>query len=765
MGISSNLGFPRMGVHRELKKALEAHWAGKLDESGLLAVSKVLKLNHWVLQQQLGIQHIPSNDFSFYDHVLDTATMVGAVPERYLWRGPQVDLATYFAMARGTARKSGQADVPAMEMTKWFDTNYHYIVPEFKATQDFSLGSLKPIEEFLEAKAVGVLTRPVLLGPISFLLLGKAKETGFDPLLLLERILPVYEEVLRQLATAGAEWIQFDEPMLALDTREEARRAFAAAYRQLTQVSNKLRILVATYFEGLGVNLPAAVNLPVAALHLDLVRGPEQFDEVLKIIAPSMQLSLGVIDGRNVWKTDLNRAFHLVERAAGAIGSDRILIAPSCSLLHTPADLAMEKHIDSELRDWLAFAKQKLEEVVVLERAILGGRGLVQDALDQNRIVMEKKRASSRVHDPNVKARTGSVGQQMTRRASAYPQRKKLQEQSLKLPLFPTTTIGSFPQTKEVRAARAEYKTGKKDGPSYESFLRAETRSAVQFQEEVGLDVLVHGEFERNDMVEYFGEQLAGFAVTDNGWVQSYGSRCVKPPIIYGDVARKQPMTIEWSKFAQSLTSKPMKGMLTGPVTILQWSFVRDDQPRSETCRQIALAIRDEVTDLEAVGIRVIQIDEPALREGLPLLRSEWPKYLAWAVECFRLASSGVRDETQIHTHMCYAEFQDIIEAVAQMDADVISIETSRSQMELLGTFADYHYPNEIGPGVYDIHSPRIPAQEEMENLLRKASSVLSPAQLWVNPDCGLKTRRWEEVRPALAAMVEAARAMRETMK
>src|SRR5260370_35721628 len=436
MGISSNLGFPRMGVHRELKKALEAHWAGKLDESGLLAVSKVLKLNHWVLQQQLGIQHIPSNDFSFYDHVLDTATMVGAVPERYLWRGPQVDLATYFAMARGTARKSGQADVPAMEMTKWFDTNYHYIVPEFKATQDFSLGSLKPIEEFLEAKAVGVLTRPVLLGPISFLLLGKAKETGFDPLLLLERILPVYEEVLRQLATAGAEWIQFDEPMLALDTREEARRAFAAAYRQLTQVSNKLRILVATYFEGLGVILPAAVNLPVAALHLDLVRGPEQFDEVLKIIAPSMQLSLGVIDGRNVWKTDLNRAFHLLERAAGAIGSHRILIAPSCSLLHTPADLPMEKHIDSELRDWLAFAKQKLEEVVVLERAILGGRGLVQDALDQNRIVMEKKRASSRVHDPNVKARTGSVGQQMTRRASAYQQRQKFQEQSLKLPLF-----------------------------------------------------------------------------------------------------------------------------------------------------------------------------------------------------------------------------------------------------------------------------------------------------------------------------------------
>ena len=765
MGISSNLGFPRMGVHRELKKALEAHWAGKLDESGLLAVGQVLKLNHWVLQQQLSIQHIPSNDFSFYDHVLDTATMVGAVPERYTWRGPQVDLATYFAMARGAARKSGQADVPAMEMTKWFDTNYHYIVPEFTAKQVFSLGSLKPVGEFLEAKAVGVHTRPVLLGPVSFLLLGKAKQTGFDPLLLLERILPIYEEVLRQLAKAGAEWIQLDEPMLALETRKEARRAFIAAYEQLSQVSSKLSILVATYFEGLGANLPTAVNLPVAALHLDLVRAPEQLDDIFRIIPANLQLSLGVIDGRNVWKANLGRALHLVERAAGAIGSDRILIAPSCSLLHTPADLSIEMHIDDEVRNWLAFAKQKLEEVVVLERTVLGGRGAVREALEHNRLVMEKKRASSRIHDPNVKARTSNVGQQMTQRSSAYPQRKKLQEQSLKLPLFPTTTIGSFPQTKEVRAARAEYKAGKKDEASYESFLRAETRSAVQFQEEVGLDVFVHGEFERNDMVEYFGEQLAGFAVTENGWVQSYGSRCVKPPIIYGDVARKQPMTIEWSKFAQSLTSKPMKGMLTGPVTILQWSFVRDDQPRSETCRQIALAIRDEVNDLEAAGIRVVQIDEPALREGLPLLPSGWPQYLVWAVESFRLASSGVRDETQIHTHMCYAEFQDIIESVAQMDADVISIETSRSQMELLHTFAEYRYPNEIGPGVYDIHSPRIPAQEEMESLLRKASSVLSPAQLWVNPDCGLKTRRWEEVRPALAAMVEAARAMRETMK
>jgi len=761
MGISSNLGFPRMGVHRELKKALEAHWAGKLDEAGLREVGKVLKLNHWVLQKRLGVEHIPSNDFSFYDHVLDTAAMVGAVPERYAWRGPQVELATCFAMARGAARKPGQADVAAMEMTKWFDTNYHYIVPEFTAKQNFSLGSLKPIGEFLEAKAVGVHTRPVLLGPVSFLLLGKAKETGFDPLSLLDRLLPVYESVLRQLAQAGAVWIQLDEPALALDTRHEARKAFSSAYERLSEVSSDLRILVATYFEELGANLSTALSLPVAALHLDLVRAPEQLDKVLRIIPSGLQLSLGVIDGRNIWKTDLRHALNLVERATAAIGSDRVLIAPSCSLLHTPADLDAEKQIDDELRDWLAFAKQKLEEVIVLERAVLGGRDAVLEVLARNRQVMESKKRSSRIHDPIVKARAGSIEDRMTRRGSPYQQRRKLQEQSLKLPLFPTTTIGSFPQTKEVRTARAEYKSGKRDDASYESFLRKETEKAVRFQEEAGLDVLVHGEFERNDMVEYFGEQLAGFAVTENGWVQSYGSRCVKPPIIFGDVARKKPMTVEWSRFAQSLTLKPMKGMLTGPVTILQWSFVRDDQPRAETCRQIALSIRDEVTDLEAAGIRVIQIDEPALREGLPLLRSEWPKYLAWAVESFRLASSSVRDETQVHTHMCYAEFQDIIEAVAEMDADVISIETSRSQMELLQTFAQYHYPNEIGPGVYDIHSPRIPTAEEMVDLLRKAATVLSPVQIWANPDCGLKTRRWEEVRPALIAMVEAARVMR----
>lgn len=761
MAISSNLGFPRMGIHRELKKALEAHWAGKLDATGLSSVGQVLRTNHWVLQKRIGIHHIPSNDFSFYDHVLDTATMVGAVPDRYEWKGPRVDPDTYFAMARGVGRKAGQKDVPAMEMTKWFDTNYHYIVPEFVKGQQFSLGSLKPVVEFLEAKSLGIQTRPVLLGPISFLLLGKTKESGFDPLLLLDRLLAVYEDILRRLAEVGADWIQIDEPMLALDAGEETKRAFTASYEKLSQGSSGLRILLATYFAGLGENTATAVNLPVAALHVDLVRAPEQLEHVLKNIPSTLMLSLGVVDGRNIWKTDLERALRLVDRTASAVGADRILLAPSCSLVHSPADLDEEKHLDAELRNWLAFAKQKLEEVVALESALSKGRDTVREFLEANGRAMRSKTESPRIHDPEVKRRSVSITAELTRRKSSYPDRRRKQQSRLHLPLFPTTTIGSFPQTKEIREARAEHKAGKRDDASYESFLRSQTESAVRFQEEIGLNVLVHGEFERNDMVEYFGEQLAGFAVTENGWVQSYGSRCVKPPLIYGDVSRKQLMTVAWSTFAQSLTSKPMKGMLTGPVTILQWSFVRDDQPRSETCRQIAFAIRDEVADLEAAGIGVIQIDEPALREGLPLLRSEWRDYLVWAVKCFRLASSGVRDETQIHTHMCYAEFQDIIEAVGEMDADVISIETSRSQMELLDTFAHYRYRNDIGPGVYDIHSPRVPSVEEMIGLLKKASKVLSPAQLWVNPDCGLKTRRWEEVRPALTAMVAAARAMR----
>ena len=769
MAIASNLGFPRIGSRRELKKALESYWSGKSSEADLLAVGKTLRNKHWTLQKQLGIEHIPSNDFSLYDHVLDTAAMVGAVPSRYGWSGGIVDQFTYFAMARGFQKKGlnsniahAETDVPALEMTKWFDTNYHYIVPEFELEQTFQLASLKPVDEFLEAKAAGIETRPVLLGPISFLLLGKSKNPRLQRLSLLDGILPVYEDVLRRLENAGAEWVQIDEPCLVLDLTKETRNAFASAYDRLTR-SSQLRLLVATYFEGLRENLSTALELPVAGLHVDLVRAPEQLTDVITKARPNLVLSLGVVDGRNIWKTNLQRARSLVERAVDRLGSDRILIAPSCSLLHSPGDLELETHLPDDQRGWFAFAKQKVEEIVLLARAINEGPQAVHEAFQANHEAMERRRTSSLIHNKDVQARVSHINAGMLHRASPYPVRHEIQQKRLGLPLFPTTTIGSFPQTSQIRAARSEYKAGKRDADNYDAFLKAETEKAVRFQEEIGIDVLVHGEFERNDMVEFFGEQLSGFAVTENGWIQSYGSRCVKPPIIYGDVARLRPMTVEWSHFAQSLTKRPMKGMLTGPVTILQWSLVRDDQPRSETCRQIALAIRDEVSDLEDAGIGVIQIDEPAIREGLPLRHSDWKSYLEWAVGAFRLASSGAKDETQIHTHMCYSEFNDMIESVGDMDADVISIETSRSQMELLDAFVRYRYPNEIGPGVYDIHSPRIPNEQEMEDLLRKALQFISPDQLWVNPDCGLKTRRWDEVRPALTAMVEAARKLRDS--
>jgi 5-methyltetrahydropteroyltriglutamate--homocysteine methyltransferase len=748
----TNLGFPRIGAHRELKKALEGYWASKLSEAELLAKAKELRQQHWQWQRQAGITHIPSNDFSLYDHVLDTTAMVGAVPRRYGWSGGTLDLKTYFAMARGSSEGAG---VTAMEMTKWFDTNYHYIVPEFEAGQAFRIASTKAIDEFLEAKALGIPTRPVLLGPISFLLLGKSKSASFDAISLAGALVPVYEEVLQRLNAAGADWVQMDEPCLVLDLPETIRRTLTETYSRLSAAAGSTKILVAAYFESLHANLPAVLALPVAGVHLDLVRGSGQLDAALAGAPPHLTLSLGVIDGRNIWKADLSRAIALVEQAVQAIGSARILVAPSCSLLHVPVDLELETGLE-EVKDWLAFARQKLEEVAAVCAAA--------PSLDANRASMERRRVSTAIHDDGVKQRLASVTPKDSHRASPYAVRRDKQQAALGLPLFPTTTIGSFPQTKEVRAARADHKAGKLNQSDYDSFLRRQIEQAVRFQEEISLDVLVHGEFERNDMVEYFGEQLSGFTATGNGWVQSYGSRCVKPPIIFGDVKRLGPMTIEWSRFAQSLTRKPVKGMLTGPVTILQWSFVRDDQPRSETCRQIALAIRDEVAGLEAAGIRIIQIDEPAIREGLPLRKSDWPAYLAWAVEAFRLSSSVAKDETQVHTHMCYAEFNDIIEAIGALDADVISIETSRSQMELLDAFARYRYPSGIGPGVYDIHSPRVPSAEEMLTLLQKALAVLQPEQLWVNPDCGLKTRSWQEVLPALAAMVVAARRLRSSV-
>jgi 5-methyltetrahydropteroyltriglutamate--homocysteine methyltransferase len=769
MAIATNLGFPRIGVRRELKRAVEGFWRGEVAPDELQATARAIRRRHWQLQREAGIEHVPSNDFSLYDHVLDTAAMVGAIPRRFHAGGKAVDLATYFAMARG-----GPEVVP-LDMTKWFDTNYHYLVPEFEARLVFRLASTAPLEAFSEAAALAVRTRPVLLGPVSFLLLGKSKAPGVQPLGLLEGLLPVYEEVIRRLARAGAEWIQIDEPVLALDLAAEAQQAVETSYAQLADVSAKIKICLATYFGPLRDHLPLAMRLPVAAVHLDLVRAPEQLDAALDLVASQGMLSLGVIDGRNVWRADLPGAFALLEKAAGRIGPERILVGPSCSLLHCPIDLDQEggegqpgedsgHALDGEMKGWLAFAKQKLGEIATLTRGLNAGRAAIADALAESQAAQERRGRSPRIHRPEIQQRLAAVDAAMLRRAAAYPQRRKLQQAALRLPLLPTTTIGSFPQTAEVRKARAALKKGEWTKARYEDFCRRQIEQAVRFQEEIDLDVLVHGECERSDMVEYFGQQLDGFAFTRNGWVQSYGTRCVKPPIIYGDVSRAHPMTVAWSRYAQSLTKRPMKGMLTGPITILQWSFVRDDQPRRQTAMQIALAIRQEVADLEAAGIGVIQIDEPALREGLPLARSQWAEYLAWAVDAFRLAACGAADGTQVHTHMCYSEFNDIIEAIAALDADVLSIEASRSDMELLGAFAQFHYPNEIGPGIYDIHSPRVPEIEEIIGRLRKALELLRPEQLWVNPDCGLKTRAWPEVQASLRNMVEAAKSLRRSV-
>jgi 5-methyltetrahydropteroyltriglutamate--homocysteine methyltransferase len=755
MALASNLGFPRIGSRRELKRAIEGFWQGEVEPEELRTAAQNLRRQHWQLQRDAGIQHIPSNDFSLYDHVLDTALMLGAVPERFPAAGNGAESFTYFAMARGTQ------EVAPLDMTKWFDTNYHYLVPEFEPGMTFRLASTAPVDAFAEALALGFRTRPVLVGPVTFLLQGKAKAGDVKPLSLLDGIVPVYEEVLRRLAAAGADWVQIDEPVLALDLPPEAVAALGRAYSRLSAVSSKLKICLATYFGGLRENLRAALGLPVAALHLDLVRAPEQLDQALDAVPQGMTLSLGVIDGRNIWRADLDRALGLLQRAADRIGPDRLLIGPSCSLLHCPIDLELETGLDAELKGWMAFAKQKLAEINTLTRAINEGPSAVAGTLAASREAQQRRSQSPRIHNPAVKTRLASVNQDMLRRKRPFAERRLAQQASLKLPPLPTTTIGSFPQTAEVRKARAAFKKGEWTAAQYDAFCREEIARTVRFQEEIDLDVLVHGECERNDMVEYFGEQLNGFAFTRNGWVQSYGTRCVKPPIIFGDVERPRPMTVCWSQYAQSLTSRPMKGMLTGPITILQWSFVRDDQPRRDTAFQIALSIRDEVADLEAAGIRVIQIDEPALREGLPLARSQRNEYLGWAVDAFRLTAAVVRDETQIHTHMCYCEFNDVIESIAALDADAISIEASRSDMELLDAFSRFKYPNEIGPGVYDIHSPRVPEVEEIMGRLQKALAYLPVELLWVNPDCGLKTRGWHEVQAALRNMVEAAQRMR----
>jgi len=762
--LKNNLGYPRIGSQRELKKSCESYWTGKISQSQLLNVGKKIRQENWLLQKEVGIDLIPSNDFSFYDQVLDHSLMFGATPTRYqqvLTENSQNNLLDqYFAMARGY-QKDG-LDIKAMEMTKWFDSNYHYIVPEFTKNQTFELSTTKIFDEFKEALALGIQTKPVLLGPVSYLLIGKEKEEGFHRLDLLPKLLPVYCEIIEQLSKIGADWIQFDEPCLALDLTHADQEALKFTYTTFRTKFPNQKTLLATYFDGLRENLLLATNLPICMLHVDLVRYPEQFEMILDAIPKPMSLSLGVIDGRNIWKNDYQKSISFIEKAFLKLGSDRVAISPSCSLIHSPCDLNLEKdeeRLPSEIKSWMAFAKQKLQEISDLYEISVNGNS---EILRINQVIIQSRRDSNLIHKLAVKERVLALTQADTERKSNFKIRQEKQKSLLQLPLFTTTTIGSFPQTDDIRQLRAKYKKEEISAEIYENTIEKFIKNSVEWQESIGLDVLVHGEFERNDMVEYFGELLDGYAFTQNGWVQSYGSRCVKPPVIYGDISRPKAMTVRWTSFAQSLTQKYMKGMLTGPITILQWSFVRDDQPRSQTMLQIALAIRDEVSDLEKAGIKIIQIDEAAIREGLPLRKSDYEAYLSNAVKSFRVASSSVRDETQIHTHMCYSEFNDIIKNIADMDADVITIETSRSQMELLDAFNDFNYPNEIGPGVYDIHSPRVPTVDEMVRLLEKALTVLPAENIWVNPDCGLKTRKWAETEQALINMVAAANIIRE---
>ncbi|WP_248800388.1 5-methyltetrahydropteroyltriglutamate--homocysteine S-methyltransferase [Pseudomonas sp. MWU13-2105] len=761
MALAHSLGFPRIGRDRELKKAQEAFWKGELDEAGLRVAGRELRKAHWALQKKAGVELLPVGDFAWYDQVLTHSLMFGVIPERFRPHDGKVSLQTLFGMARGVS-DSCCGGAHAQEMTKWFDTNYHYLVPEFSADQQFQLGWDQLFEEVEEAHALGHTVKPVVIGPLTYLWLGKAKGGDFDKLDLLERLLPLYGQIFQRLAAQGVEWVQIDEPILVLDLPQEWKNAFERAYNLIQR--DPLKKLVATYFGGLEENLGLAANLPVDGLHIDLVRAPEQYPTILDRLPAYKILSLGVVNGRNVWRCDLEKALAVLQHANERLG-DRLWVAPSCSLLHSPVDLGREDQLDAELKSWLAFAVQKCEEVAILARAVNEPEAApVLAALAQSRTVQAGRAASPRIHKAAVQARVAAITAKDSQRHSAFASRIEKQRVGLDLPLFPTTTIGSFPQTTAIRLARQSFKQGKLNEAEYTEAMQSEIRHAVQVQERLGLDVLVHGEAERNDMVEYFAEQLDGYAFTRFGWVQSYGSRCVKPALIFGDLSRPKAMTVEWIRYAQGLTDKVMKGMLTGPVTMLMWSFRRDDVSREVQARQLALAIRDEVVDLEAAGIKIVQIDEAAFREGLPLRRAQWQHYLDWATEVFRLCASGVRDETQIHTHMCYSEFNDVIESIAAMDADVITIETSRSDMELLEAFEAFAYPNEIGPGVYDIHSPRVPDASEMANLLRKAAQRIPAGRLWVNPDCGLKTRGWAETEAALVHMVSAARQLRKEL-
>ena len=746
-------GYPRIGAKRELKFAVEAFWKGAKSEAELQAVAAEIRRLNWAAQKAAGADLLPVGDFSFYDQVLDTQVALGCIPKRFGFDAANLSLPEYFQLARGNATQF------AMEMTKWFDTNYHYIVPEWHADTEFAAHSANLIAQIKEARALGHDIKPTLVGPLTLLWLGKKKEEfGCRVATLLPKLLPAYEQLLRELAAEGVDWIQIDEPILAVDAPKPYLDAFPAVYKELANTG--VRIIIGTYFASVAEHLNLLKNLPVHGVHIDAVRAPEQLAVFADAWPENKVLSVGLIDGRNVWRANLSKVIDTLAPVAAKLGNN-LWIAPSCSLLHSPQDLAVEEKLDAEIKSWMAFAAQKLVELGAVKQALAHGKDSVKEAIAASDAAAADRATNKLIHNEAVQKRVADLPKGADQRKSPFAERIKAQQEWMKLPILPTTTIGSFPQTTEIRQARAAFKKGELSAADYDAAMKKEIAYCVEEQEKLQIDVPVHGEAERNDMVEYFGEQLAGYCFSQFGWVQSYGSRCVKPPIIFGDVSRPNPMTVYWSSFAQTLTSRPMKGMLTGPVTMFKWSFVRDDVPLSVVAKQIALALNDEVLDLEKAGIKVIQIDEPAIREAMPLKKAQWDEYLAWACESFRLSSTGAEDSTQIHTHMCYSEFNDILPAIASMDADVITIETSRSDMDLLTAFGDFKYPNDIGPGVYDIHSPRVPTAAEVEHLLRKAMDVVPVERLWVNPDCGLKTRGWPETIEQLKVMMEVTKKLR----
>ncbi len=747
-------GYPRIGAKRELKFAVEAFWKGAKSEAELQAVAAEIRQLNWAAQKAAGADLLPVGDFSFYDQVLDTQVALGAIPKRFGFDAANLSLPEYFQLARGNATQF------AMEMTKWFDTNYHYIVPEWHQDTAFAANSKNLIAQIKEAKALGHDIKPTLIGPITLLWLGKDKEAfGCRVATLLPKLLPAYAQLLRELAAEGVDWIQIDEPILAVDAPKPYLDAFTDTYKELANTG--VRIIIGTYFASVAEHLNLLKALPVHGLHIDCVRAPEQLAVFADAWPSNKVLSVGLIDGRNVWRANLSKVIDTLAPVAAKLGNN-LWIAPSCSLLHSPQDLAVEEKLDAEIKSWMAFAAQKLVELGTVKQALVHGKDSVKEAIAASDAAASDRATNKLIHNQAVQARVAALPKGADQRKSPFATRIKAQQAWMNLPVLPTTTIGSFPQTTEIRQARAAFKKGELSAADYDAAMKKEIAYCVEEQEKLQIDVPVHGEAERNDMVEYFGEQLAGYCFSQFGWVQSYGSRCVKPPIIFGDVSRPNPMTVYWSSYAQTLTKRPMKGMLTGPVTMFKWSFVRDDVPLSVVAKQIALALNDEVLDLEKAGIKVIQIDEPAIREAMPLKKAQWDEYLDWACESFRLSSTNAEDSTQIHTHMCYSEFNDILPAIASMDADVITIETSRSDMELLESFEEFDYPNEIGPGVYDIHSPNVPSVEWIEALLKKAEQRIPAERLWVNPDCGLKTRGWPETRAALANMVKAAQNLRQ---